>query len=96
MTVTLTGFISVPEDRIDDIRKGLENHIQLTRAEPGCLRFVVTEDPDIPGRFNVSEEFTDAASFEAHQSRAAASDWAQISKGIPRDYRVQGLDGVKE
>ena len=93
MTVTLTGHIDVPADRIEQIRAGLVDHIRLTRAEPGCLSFDVTEDPKIPGRFNVAEEFTTPEAFEAHQTRARASDWAQISAGIPRDYTVTGLPG---
>lgn len=91
MTVELNGFILVPEDRIEAVKQALVDHIRLTRAEPGCLSFDVTEDPDIPGRFNVAETFIDAASFQAHQDRAAASNWAEISAGIPRDYAISGL-----
>lgn len=93
MTVNLKGHIDVPADRLDQIRAGLIDHIRLTRAEPGCISFEVTEDPDSPGRFNVAEEFTDSNAFHAHQTRAQASDWARISDGIPRDYSVTGLTG---
>jgi quinol monooxygenase YgiN len=41
--------------------------------------------------WSVSEQFTDAAAFEAHQSRAAASDWARETAGIARDYKTDGL-----
>lgn len=91
MTVTLKGHIDVPADRLEQIRAGLVEHIRLTRNEPGCLSFDVTEDPAIPGRFNVAEAFTDSDAFRAHQTRAQASDWARISAGIPRDYSVTGL-----
>lgn len=92
MTVTLTGYIDVPPERRDAIRAALPEHIRLTRAEPGCLSFEVIESSSTPGRFAVSERFTDAAAFQAHQTRAAASDWAQISQGIPRTYEVKGLE----
>ena len=91
MTVTLVGFITAPADRLADIRAALPDHIRLTRAETGCLRFDVSESSDVPGRFDVSEEFTDAAAFAAHQTRVAASDWGQISAGLPRDYKITGL-----
>jgi quinol monooxygenase YgiN len=91
MTVVLTGHIQVPPERIADIRAALPEHIRLTRAEPGCLSFSVTEHPTIPGRFDVAEKFTDAAAFDAHQARAGASDWARISAGIPRDYTIRGM-----
>ena len=92
MGVTLTGHIDVPADRLAEIRAALAHHIALTRAEPGCLRFDVTENPDLPGRFEVSEAFTDAAAFAAHQARAKASAWGRISAALKRDYVIVGLD----
>lgn len=91
MTVILKGHIDVPADRLDQIRAGLVDHIRLTRAEPGCISFDVTEDPDNPGSFNVAEEFTTPEAFHAHQTRTQGSDWAKISEGVPRDYTVTGL-----
>ena len=91
MTVTLEGFIDVPEPQRMTARSALPTHIRLSREEPGCLRFDVTEDADVPGRFHVSEAFIDAAAFEAHQTRARASDWGMISAGFERQYKVTGL-----
>lgn len=91
MTVTLEGYIDVPEPRRSAIRAALVAHIRLSRAEAGCLRFDVTEDKDVPGRFHVSEAFVDAAAFDAHQARIKASDWGRISAGIERHYQVTGL-----
>ncbi|WP_368188080.1 putative quinol monooxygenase [Aestuariibius sp. HNIBRBA575] len=92
MSVHLNGYILVPQDRLNDIRAALVDHIRLTRQEPGCISFNVDENPDIPGRFDVAEEFTDADSFAAHQTRVKASDWGRISAGIERDYTITGLD----
>ena len=89
MGVILTGHIDVPADRLADVEAALPEHIRLSRAEPGCARFEVSPDPAVPGRFHVSEEFTDRAAFDAHQARAGASDWARVSAGIPRDYRIE-------
>ena len=91
MGVILQGHIDVPADRLAAVRAALPEHIRLTRTEPGCLRFDVTELADPPGRFLVDEAFTDAAAFDAHQTRTAASDWARISAGLQRDYVVTGL-----
>ncbi len=90
-TVTLTGHINVPPSQMDLIRTALETHISLTRAEPGCISFDVTDRADIPGRFDVAEEFTDPQAFTAHQARVKASDWGRISAGIPRDYVIKGM-----
>ena len=65
----------------------LPDHLRLTRAEPGCLSFDVVETDD-PMIWQVDEAFIDRAAFEAHQSRAAASDWGQQTAGITRDYVI--------
>lgn len=91
MGVTLTGFIDVPPERLDAVRAALPLHIEATRAEPGCTHFEVIESAAQPGRFAVSERFEDAAAFQAHQDRAAASDWGRLTAGLPRDYEIAGL-----
>lgn len=89
--ISLTGYIDVPADRRAAIAAALPEHIALTRAEPGCLRFDVTEDTACPGRFLVSELFASQADFDAHQARAADSPWAKITAGIPRHYSIEEI-----
>ncbi len=90
--VTLTGTLTcVSEEEAARVRATLDTHIALTRAEKGCLSFEVTQTDD-PMVWSVAERFTDAAAFEAHQTRAASSDWAQETKGIARDYTITGLE----
>ncbi|WP_109311771.1 putative quinol monooxygenase [Ruegeria sp. AU67] len=86
--VVLRGHISVPADRVTQVREALPDHIALTRAEPGCITFDVTENADIPGRFNVHEIFENQAAFDAHQARTKASTWFKVTEGIPRDYQI--------
>lgn len=74
------------------VTQHLPGHIELTRAEPGCLSFEVTAT-DEDGVWNVDERFVDAAAFYAHQQRAAQSTWGQSTVGITREYTVTGLDG---
>ena len=92
MTITLTGHIDVPPERLAAVRAAAPDHIRLSRAEPGCLRFEMTEDAAIPGRFHVDEAFTDAEAFAAHQARNRASDWWRITEGIPRHFITEGLE----
>lgn len=80
--------MDVPEDRCAAVADALPAHIALTRAEPGCLAFDVTEDAARPGRYLVSELFASQADFDAHQTRAAASLWAKVTAGIPRHYTI--------
>ncbi len=91
MGVILTGFVRCENDaQAAKVRAFVDEHIRLTRAEPGCVSFEVkpTDDPLV---WFVSEEFVDSAAFEAHQARTKASDWAVETAGIPREYNVTGL-----
>ncbi|TAM68408.1 MAG: antibiotic biosynthesis monooxygenase [Microbacteriaceae bacterium] len=65
----------------------LPRHIELTRAEPGCLSFDVqpTDDPFV---WTVAERFTDQTAFSAHQARVRASEWGRATAGIVRDHVI--------
>ena len=65
----------------------LDDHIALTRAEPGCLKFEVTEDQNDRNKFHVSEIFESEEAFEAHQTRAKASEWGQNSAPLERRFK---------
>lgn len=87
--VLLDGYMEVPPDRAAAVTGALPDHIALTRAEPGCLAFDVVVDPSDSGRLLVSEVFADRAAFDAHQARARASAWAQVTAGLPRHYSIR-------
>lgn len=91
MGVTLNGWLRCADmAEAARVRDAIDEHIHLTRAEPGCISFKVmpTDDPLV---WEVAEEFTDPAAFEAHQTRASASQWAARTAGITRDYTVKGM-----
>lgn len=74
------------------VRRHLPEHVSLTLAETGCLRFAVepTEDPLV---WTVSEMFLDRAAFDAHQARVRSSRWFDATSGIARDYVVETVTG---
>lgn len=85
--VTLRGHICVPEQPLRAVKTALEAHTRLTRAEPGCIVFDVTQRTDDPLIFDVYEEFKNQAAFESHQVRVAASTWSEVTKEVERHYR---------
>lgn len=91
MGVTLSGYLRCAnEAEAARVQASLDEHIRLTRSEAGCVSFTVTPTDD-PLVWQVAEEFTDSAAFEAHQERARASDWAVQTKGIAREYEIKGM-----
>ncbi len=86
MAFHLAGAIFVPPADLEQVRAALPEHIRLTRAEPGCRSFTVTERDG--GRFDVAEEFVDFAAFEAHKMRATQTIWAVVTSRATREYRT--------
>jgi quinol monooxygenase YgiN len=65
----------------------LPEHIRLTRLEPGCVSFEVTQIDDSM-IWRVEERFSDRPAFEAHQDRARSSIWGAATKAIRREYQI--------
>lgn len=73
--------------QVEIVEAHLPEHIHLTRLEPGCIRFEVTQSAD-PKIWDVRESFDDRAAFDAHQTRTKASLWADVTKDIRRVYEI--------
>ncbi|MCL1051778.1 antibiotic biosynthesis monooxygenase [Shewanella abyssi] len=86
--VILSGYILVEESELTIIKDALLTHIELTKNEPGCIVFEVSQDSDHSHRFNVYEEFIDDTSFKAHQSRVANSKWGEVTVNVERHYQI--------
>lgn len=84
----LAGHIDVPPARRKIVDEALPRHIKLTRAERGCLRFDVTKDEHIVGRYHIVEIFKSRAALKAHQKRSAASDWAVALQDFDLAYHI--------
>lgn len=89
--VTLRGeLLCATDEDVALVQQHLPLHIELTRLERGCLAFEVHQSDD-PLVWTVSERFTDAVAFAAHQARVAASEWGRATAGIERRYVIEGL-----
>jgi len=84
--ITLTGTLTAKNAaEAEMVRQFFPEHIRLSRAEPGCLKFEVTPGAD-PLVWHLDEAFINAAAFEAHQSRTRASVWFEKSAPLARDF----------
>lgn len=64
----------------------LPDHVTLSRAEPGNLRFDLAQQDD-PLIWRLDELFADQAAFDAHGARNMASRWGMESTAIGRDFQ---------
>jgi len=89
--VYLSGYIAVPEDDLKSVTLALQAHIRLTRQEPDCMDFRVSQDKEIRTQFHVFETFASPAAFRRHQARMKNSEWALVTQNAERRYWTVGL-----
>lgn len=88
--VELTGqLFCADEDDLALVKRLLPDHIRLTRAEPGCIFFDVSQNDD-PLVWEVRERFECPAAFDAHQHRARNSDWGKATRNLRRNFMISG------
>ena len=86
--IRLTGTLTcVTSDDLAVVQTCLPDHMRLSRAEPGCIRFDVTQSPD-PMIWLLDETYVDRTAFEAHQARNRASVWWARSQALVRDFQL--------
>lgn len=87
--VVLTGQLRCADDsQADMVRRHLARHIELTRAEPGCVSFEVHQGSG-PLVRQVEEVFADQAALDRHQERVAARLWGRQTQGIEHRYAIR-------
>ncbi|MGO4450405.1 putative quinol monooxygenase [Phyllobacterium sp. TAF24] len=86
--VRLSGFLCCGSIKdIELVKQYLPDHLRLTRAEPGCISFNVSQTDDALV-WRVEELFVDRVAFDFHQQRTRASKWFSATSTIPRDYNI--------
>ncbi|MGX9900026.1 putative quinol monooxygenase [Arthrobacter sp. SA17] len=89
--VRLTGqLICSDKDAVAIVAHHLPLHVELTRAEEGCILFEVNRSPGSL-EWQVEERFRDGDSFRAHQERVKESEWGRVTAGMERRYTVEGM-----
>ena len=63
----------------------LPEHAELSRAEPGNLRFDLAQTDD-PMVFALNELYAGSEAFEAHRTRLQGARWGAESHGIVREF----------
>lgn len=86
--VTVTGHLDVPDADIELVQKYSPDHIRLTLAESGCLKFEFLQDAGNPNIFHLDEAFESREAFDLHIARAKTSKWGQVSAHLKRNFTI--------
>jgi quinol monooxygenase YgiN len=85
--IIVTGYAMAGEGADEEMQKLAVEHVQRSRAEPGCISHAVSRDVENPRRFVFVERWTDMAALQMHfrveASRQFAKAMAKLSDGKP-------------
>jgi quinol monooxygenase YgiN len=83
-------------DRVQEVQTLLQNLIEPSRKEKGCLKYVLLQNANHPTDFTAVEEWTDGEAYRGHLSsahiQAALGKFGSLAAGAPdiRHYRAVG------
>jgi quinol monooxygenase YgiN len=99
--IVIAGTIDVPAETRDAVVAESAALQQATREqEPGCLAYCFAADPVVPGRIQVYELWSDAASLDAHFQHAnyhgmrALLGRSGLRGADTRKFRIDASDPV--
>jgi quinol monooxygenase YgiN len=75
--IVVTGSVTALEDSFDEVRQLSLEHVQRSRAEPGCISHAVHVDCENPLRLVFIEQWTDRAALLAHFAVPASRDFVR-------------------
>lgn len=64
--IIIAGTVDVDPERREEALVAASPHMTKTRAQKGCIDYVWSADPLVPGRIYVFERWEDQASLQAH------------------------------
>ena len=75
--IVVLGDVTIRPDRFDEALQISREHVERSRAEPGCISHDVLTDPDRPDRLVFVERWADRAALDTHFAVPASIEFAQ-------------------
>jgi quinol monooxygenase YgiN len=92
--VLVAAFEATPETW-GELRGRLEDMVERSRAEPGCVRYDLHADVGEPRRFVFVEEWADADALAAHNKaphlQALLDDLPRLTARSPTAYQLRKI-----
>ena len=89
--IIITGTVDIDPDRRDEALTAAETHMRATRTLEGCLDYVWSGDPLVPGRIYVYERWASRENLEKH----FASPHYPAMRDTIASFGLRGLDVSK-
>jgi quinol monooxygenase YgiN len=79
-SVAVFGILQFPPERIKDVLPHLQQLVEQTNRNDGCIAYDVAEDPFDPGLIRFSELWPNRESLERHLKAPHIEPWRNAAK----------------
>jgi quinol monooxygenase YgiN len=86
--VIVSGWIDFDPAQRDQALRAFAEVVAASRAEPGCIDYVFSPDPDEPGRVRVFEHWDSDASLDQHLTLPHVQRLREAIAGLTRTGRA--------
>ena len=80
--IVVTGEVTARDDSFEELKRLSLEHVQRSRAEPGCLHHSVQVSCDDPLRLVFVERWADRAALKAHFLVPASADFVRTARKL--------------
>ena len=94
----IAGSFEVAPERRDEFIAGREDGMRRSQAEPGCIEYVFTADPLVPGRVHLFERWESKEHLATHlaglQSAPSPADGVPVLSVEVLQYEISAVGPV--
>jgi quinol monooxygenase YgiN len=81
--VILNVHLQAAPGREEEVAEQLQKLVAPTRAEPGCVTYILHRDPNDAGKFMFYEEFLNQDALDAHTKTTHLQQWVGYQTANP-------------
>lgn len=75
MMLLIIGTVRIPAENLNDARYAMQEMIEASLEEEGCVTYAFSEDVVEPGLIHVTEAWRDREALEAHFASEHLAEW---------------------
>jgi len=97
--LVITGTVRIPAGAMEALRPVLQEVIEATRAEKGCLLYAFALDVLDPTLIHISEQWETMEDLKAHAASDHVARWREVGKELgvhDRQLQLHEVSGTKE
>ncbi|AKI00342.1 hypothetical protein IMCC20628_01626 [Hoeflea sp. IMCC20628] len=92
--LTIAANIKANPDKIELVKKELEKLLAVTRAEAGCINYVLHQDNDNPAHFMFYENWESRELWQTHMNAPHLAAYMQATDGAVAEFVLNEMTQI--